>query len=155
MNRDEILKLENQLCFTVYAVSREMMRQYRPILDEMGITYTQYVALLALWEQDDITVKELGARLYLDSGTLTPLLKKMEAQGLLRRERDPKDERNVRIRLSEEGHRLKERAYEVPEKVFCRTGMSAEEAVMLRQRLAELLQQVQDPQASYNETEES
>lgn len=142
MERDELLRLENQLCFTVYAVSREIMGLYRPYLEQMGITYTQYVALLVLWENDDIPVKQLGERLYLDSGTLTPLLKRMEAMELLVRERDPKDERSVRIRLTEKGRGLKEEAYALPEKVFCLTGMKPDEAVWLRTKLAELLQQV-------------
>jgi MarR family transcriptional regulator, organic hydroperoxide resistance regulator len=146
MDREELLKLENQLCFTVYAVSRELMRLYRPYLDELGITYTQYVTLLALWEQDDVTVKQLGGRLYLDSGTLTPLLKKMEGLELLERARDPRDERNLRIRLTDKGRSFKELAFAIPEKVFCLTGMKPDEAVWLRKKLAELLQRVQ-----YNE----
>ncbi|MED4603119.1 MarR family transcriptional regulator [Paenibacillus validus] len=142
MNRDELLKLENQFCFAVYACAREITKLYRPHLDELGITYTQYVALLALWERDDITVKELGARLYLDSGTLTPLLKKLEALKLLTRIRDPQDERNVRIRLTPQGAALKEKAYDLPEKLFCVTGMTEDETTALRLRLTSLLEQV-------------
>lgn len=151
-DREELLKLENQLCFTVYAVSREMMRVYRPHLEALGITYTQYVALLALWERDDVTVKQLGARLYLDSGTLTPLLKKLEGLGLLERIRDPMDERNVRIRLTAKGRELKEQAFVIPDKVFCLTGMEPEEAVGLRMKLAELLRQIQ--QVHHNDNNE-
>lgn len=142
LNRDELLKLENQFCFAVYACAREITKLYRPHLDELGITYTQYVALLALWERDDITVKELGARLYLDSGTLTPLLKKLEALKLLTRIRDPQDERNVRIRLTPQGAALKEKAYDLPEKLFCFTGMTEDETTALRLRLTSLLEQV-------------
>lgn len=142
MNRDELLKLENQFCFAVYAFSREITRLYRPVLDELGLTYTQYIALLVLWEQDSITVKELGSRLYLDSGTLTPLLKKLEGMDLIRRTRDPQDERSVIIRLTAQGHALKEQAYEVPERVFCQTGMFPEEITGLRKRLTALLEQV-------------
>lgn len=142
LNRDERLKLENQLCFAVYACAREMTKLYRPYLDELGITYTQYVALLALWEQDDITVKELGARLYLDSGTLTPLLKKLEGLQLLTRVRDPQDERNVRIRLTPQGAALKAKACEIPEKLFCATDMTEEETTALRLRLTSLLEQI-------------
>ncbi|MUG69493.1 MarR family transcriptional regulator [Paenibacillus validus] len=142
LNRDELLKLENQFCFAVYACAREITKLYRPHLDELGITYTQYVALLALWERDDITVKELGARLYLDSGTLTPLLKKLEALKLLTRIRDPQDERNVRIRLTPQGAALKEKAYDLPEKLFCVTGMTEDETTALRLRLTSLLEQV-------------
>lgn len=142
MNRDDALKLDNQTCFALYACSREITKLYRPFLDELGITYTQYVALLALWEQDDVTVKQLGARLYLDSGTLTPLLKKMEAAGLVERARDPSDERNVRIRLTGDGLQLKERAYEVPGKAFCLAGVPAEESEELRDRLAAFLRRI-------------
>lgn len=142
MNRDEILKLDNQLCFAVYAFSREMTRLYRPVLDKLGLTYTQYIVLLVLWEQDVITVKELGSRLYLDSGTLTPLLKKLEGMELLRRNRDPQDERNVIIRLTDRGHSLKEQAQEVPERVFCQIDITQEEAFTMRKRLTELLEQV-------------
>ncbi|MEK8129321.1 MarR family transcriptional regulator [Paenibacillus filicis] len=142
MNPDELLKLENQFCFAVYACSREVTKLYRPHLDELGLTYTQYVALLALWERDDITVKDLGARLYLDSGTLTPLLKKLESLKLLRRFRDPEDERSVRIRLTPEGIKLREKALDIPQKVFCLPGLPAEEMNALRLRLTDLLQQV-------------
>ncbi|MDF2719471.1 MAG: ohrR [Paenibacillus sp.] len=142
MNRDDVLKLDNQTCFALYACSREITKLYRPFLDELGITYTQYVALLALWEQDDVTVKQLGARMYLDSGTLTPLLKKMEAAGWIERVRDPLDERNVRIRLTDYGVKLKERAYEVPGKAFCRAGVPAEETEELRARLTAFLQRI-------------
>lgn len=142
MNRDEILKLDNQFCFAVYAFSREMTRLYRPVLDKLGLTYTQYIVLLALWEQDVVTVKELGSRLYLDSGTLTPLLKKLEGMDLIRRNRDPRDERNVIIRLTDQGRALKEQAYEVPERVFCQIGMAPEEIIFLKKRITELLEQV-------------
>ncbi|MEF3305945.1 MarR family winged helix-turn-helix transcriptional regulator [Paenibacillus sp. GYB003] len=142
MNRDDALKLDNQTCFALYACSREMTKLYRPFLNELGITYTQYVALLALWERDDVTVKQLGERLYLDSGTLTPLLKKLEGAGLVVRARDPLDERNVRIRLTERGEKLKESAYDVPNKALCRAGVPAEEALRLREALADLLRRL-------------
>jgi len=112
MNRDELLKLDNQLCFTIYACSREVIRLYRPFLAELGITYTQYVALLVLWEKESLTLKELGEKLFLDSGTLTPLLKKMEAANLLVRQRSQQDERTICIRLTEQGKSLKNKAYE-------------------------------------------
>lgn len=143
MNSNDWMKLENQFCFAVYACSREITKLYRPFLDELGITYTQYVTLLALWEKDDVTVKELGGRLYLDSGTLTPLLKKLESMGLIERERDPMDERNVRIRLTAQGTDLKRKAVEIPQQVFCQTGMKQEELVALRDTLSHLLQQIQ------------
>ncbi len=111
---DELLKLDNQLCFALYVTSREIIKNYKPLLDPLGLTYTAYITFLALWEKDDITVKELGKRLYLDSGTLTPLLKKLEAKGLLERRRSPRDERNVYITLTDEGRALKEKAASVP-----------------------------------------
>ncbi|MBE1443653.1 MULTISPECIES: MarR family winged helix-turn-helix transcriptional regulator [unclassified Paenibacillus] len=139
MNKDDWLKLENQLCFAVYACSKEITRLYRPLLDELGLTYTQYVTLLALWEEDGVTVKELGSRLYLDSGTLTPLLKRLEQMELIKRVRDSKDERQVIIRLTEQGTRLKEQAYDIPGRLFCRMGIEQEEAAEWRERLTALL----------------
>lgn len=143
MDREQLLKLDNQLCFAVYALSREITKMYRPHLEELGLTYTQYVTLLALWEEDDITVKELGARLYLDSGTLTPLLKRLEQMGLIRRVRDVKDERNVLIQLNEQGKALKERAYEIPEKVFCHLGLDPQEISQWRKQLTQLTHTIQ------------
>ena len=116
--KDERLKLDNQLCFTIYAASREMTKLYRPLLNKLDITYPQYLTLLALWEQDGLMVKEIGERLYLDSGTLTPLLKRMEAQGLIVRKRVAADERKVEITLTMAGQALKEEAYCIPEKIF-------------------------------------
>ncbi|MDF2659694.1 MAG: ohrR [Paenibacillus sp.] len=145
MNRDDILKLDNQICFAVYACSREITKLYRPYLDEMGITYTQYVTLLALWEEDDMTVKRLGERLYLDSGTLTPLLKKLEAAGLVERIRDPRDERNVRIRLTGPGVRLKEQASGLPGRIVSRTGLSGVQVQSLHAGLNALLRNIHQP----------
>ncbi|MTV50639.1 MarR family transcriptional regulator [Heliobacillus mobilis] len=139
MDRDELLKLDNQLCFTIYACSKEIIRIYRPFLAELGLTYTQYVVLLVLWEKDDINLKELGERLYLDSGTLTPLLKKMEAAGLLFRQRSQEDERHIFIRLTEQGQELKKAAYETLQKAFCNMPISVEEAISLRGQLKTLL----------------
>jgi len=114
MNEYEELKLENQLCFPLYACAKEVVRLYKPHLDEIGLTYTQYIAMMVLWEHAPMNVKELGTRLYLDSGTLTPLLKKLEAQGLIRRERNAADERSVDLSLTEEGFALRERAAGIP-----------------------------------------
>ncbi|WP_407945778.1 MarR family winged helix-turn-helix transcriptional regulator [Paenibacillus puerhi] len=141
-NADDLMKLDNQFCFAVYACAREVTKLYRPHLDQIGLTYTQYIVLLVLWERDDITVKDLGARLYLDSGTLTPLLKKLESMKLLRRFRDPSDERSVRIRLTAEGALLREQALDIPRKVFCIPGLPAEEIDELRQRMNALLRLV-------------
>ena len=116
MNYDR-LKLENQLCFPLYACSREIVRMYKPFLDEIGLTYTQYIAMMVLWEKKQLTVKQLGELLYLDSGTLTPLLKKMEISGLLSRSRDKTDERSVIVTLTKQGEELKEQAVLIPEKI--------------------------------------
>lgn len=139
----ESLKLDNQLCFALYACAKEMTRIYKPFLDKFGITYTQYITLLALWEEDNITVKELGKKLHLDSGTLTPLLKKLENMEILKRIRDTEDERNVYVKLSEKGMKMKDEALEIPGKVFCSTGMSMEEALDLREKLKLLLNNLQ------------
>lgn len=121
------LKLDDQLCFAFYACSRGIMKLYRPLLQELGLTYTQYITLLALWEQDAVTVKELGSRLFLDSGTLTPLLKKLEAMELLTRMRDPKDERNVIITLTGKGQELRHQAQEIPCKLYENTDVNPED----------------------------
>ncbi|WP_019006509.1 MarR family winged helix-turn-helix transcriptional regulator [Cohnella laeviribosi] len=143
MKQDELLKLDNQLCFAVYACTREITKLYTPLLKELGLTYTQYVTLLALWEKDRVSVKELGQRLYLDSGTLTPLLKKLESQGLVARTRDSRDERNVLISLTDEGRKLKEKACGIPMAIVRQLGLSAEEAEKLRDDLADLLNKIQ------------
>lgn len=126
-NLNPSLKLDDQLCFAFYACSRGIMKLYRPLLQELGLTYTQYITLLVLWEQDDITVKELGSRLFLDSGTLTPLLKKLEAMKLLTRTRDPKDERNVIITLTGKGQALRHQAQEIPCKLYENTNVNPED----------------------------
>jgi len=108
------LRLENQLCFPLYAASRKIVNLYTPYFKPLGITYTQYIVLMVLWAQDGVSVRELGERLYLDSGTLTPLLKKMETAGLVRRERAKEDERVTRIFLTEAGRALHEKCLEIP-----------------------------------------
>jgi len=136
---DELLKLDNQLCFALYACSREITKLYKPYLDKINLTYTQYITLLVLWENDNITVKELGNKLHLDSGTLTPLLKKLENMKLVKRVRDTEDERNVYISLTDEGLQLKEQAKDIPLKLFCSTGLAPEEALSLKEKLKDLL----------------
>jgi MarR family transcriptional regulator, organic hydroperoxide resistance regulator len=145
MNYDS-LKLENQLCFPLYACSKEIIKKYKPFLDPLGLTYTQYITLMALWEESNVTVKALGEKLYLDSGTLTPLLKKMEIQGLVIRERSPQDERNVYIKLTEKGTALKEEALLVPKQIGSCISLSEEEAVQLHQTLHTILNQLAEPQ---------
>ena len=118
MNDNEnVLKLDNQLCFPLYACAKEIVRRYKPFLDEIDLTYTQYITMMALWEEKKMTVKELGKRLFLDSGTLTPLLKRLEQKGLVKRERDSEDERVLIVSITETGEALKEQAVLVPHKM--------------------------------------
>ena len=112
------LKLENQLCFPLYVCAKEVVRRYKPLLDGLGLTYTQYIAMMALWERRSLSVKELGGILYLDSGTLTPLLKKLEEKGYVLRSRSPEDERVLDVSLTPEGEALKEKARSVPESMM-------------------------------------
>lgn len=139
LQENSILKLENQICFPLYAASRDVIKRYKPYLDDMGLTYTQYITMIVLWEEKTVTVKELGKRLYLDSGTLTPLLKKMEAKGLITRKRSFEDERNLIVTVTEEGERLKEMADGIPEKILACSEISLEEAVTLRALLLKIL----------------
>ncbi len=137
------LKLENQLCFPLYACSKEIIKKYKPYLDPLGITYTQYIALMVLWEEDNVTVKELGKKLYLDSGTLTPLFKKMEAQKLVVRQRSANDERNVYIRLTEKGKNLRDKALDIPERIGSCIDLPMEEIIQLQKSLQKLLKQLE------------
>ena len=136
------LKLENQLCFPLYACSKEIIKKYKPYLDPLGITYTQYIALMALWEEDNITVKDLGKKLFLDSGTLTPLFKKMESQNLVVRQRSSDDERNVYIRLTEEGKNLRDKALDIPNRIGSCIDLPMEEIIQLQKSLHKLLDQL-------------
>ena len=135
----DTLRLENQLCFPLYAASREIIKKYKPFLDELDLSYTQYITLMLLWEHKTMRVKELGEKLYLDSGTLTPLLKKLEAKGLITRVRSTEDERNLNVTITEEGEALKERAVEIPAKIVACTDLSMEEAKTLYQLLYKIL----------------
>lgn len=137
--RYDPLKLENQLCFPLYAASREIIRQYKPFLDAIDLTYTQYIAMMILWERKSVTVKELGECLYLDSGTLTPLLKKLESKGLVTRTRSVQDERSLIAEITEEGMNLRERALDVPAKIAQCTPLEPAEAVTLYRILYKLL----------------
>jgi DNA-binding MarR family transcriptional regulator len=129
------LLLDDQLCFALYAASRAVTARYRPLLDELGLTYPQYLVMLVLWEQDAISVRELGAALQLESSTLSPLLKRLEASGLLHRERRADDERSVSIRLSEAGARLRERANRVPLAIGAAMGLTPEQDALAKQLL--------------------
>ncbi len=127
----ESLRLENQICFPLYACSKEIVRRYKPFLDELDLTYTQYIAMLVMWEQKRINVKNMGRLLFLDSGTLTPVLKKLEQKGYILRTRSADDERVVIANLTEKGERLKGRAVLIPQKVTKCVNLSREEAELL------------------------
>ena len=133
------LLLKYQLCFPLYACARETIKLYKPHLDELGLTYTQYIAMLVLWEKRSVTVKDLGTELFLDSGTLTPLLKKMEAKGLITRKRSELDERSLIVSVTEEGMALREKAVEVPYQMASCVNLQPEEAAELYRLLYKLL----------------
>lgn len=139
---DEILKLENQLCFPLYAAAKEVVNQYKPFLDKIDLTYTQYIAMMVLWEYKSIGVKELGRHLYLDSGTLTPLLKRLEGKGLVKRERSKADERSVNITITAAGQKLKEEAADIPVQMGKCIPLSPEESEILYRLLYKLLGQI-------------
>lgn len=132
------LALDEQLCFALYAATHAITRAYRPLLNELGITYPQYLVLLVLWERDTVPVGEIARRLQLDAAALTPLVKRLEAVGLVNRQRDTRDERIVRISLSAEGRTLRNRAAKVQGEVLLRTGMAGNERSSLRSRLRTL-----------------
>lgn len=143
MNNDESLRLENQLCFRLYSLSKLMSRHYSPVLKELGLTYPQYLVMLVLWENNNtsyaISVKQLGQKLDLDSGTLSPLLKRLEKQSLLDRIRNSKDERSVEIKLTDSGCQLKAKAKDIPKEMFSLTGMSLNELQTLNKQLDNLI----------------
>ena len=134
------LKLENQLCFPLYACSRQVVRKYHPFLEELDLTYTQYIAMMVVWEAETISAKAMGERLYLDSGTLTPVLKSLEAKGFVRRYRDSGDERVLLVELTDEGRALRERALSVPEKIAGCVHLAPEDARELYRLLYKILE---------------
>lgn len=135
----DALKLENQICFPLYACSREIVKRYKPFLEEIDLTYTQYITMMVMWEKESVNVKELGESLFLDSGTLTPLLKKLEAKGMITRKRSDKDERNLIVSLTEEGEKLKEKAADIPFKMAGCTNLTEEEGLILYRILYRIL----------------
>lgn len=135
----DVLKIQNQLCFPLYACAREVVKRYTPFLDEIDLTYTQYIVMMVLWEKRSVTVKELGNILFLDSGTLTPLLKKLEAKNFISRKRSQTDERNLIVTITPEGEALREKAVEIPEKMSQCVALEPEEAMTLYQILYKLL----------------
>jgi len=139
---DAMLLLDNQLCFALYSTSLAMTKLYKPLLDELGLTYPQYLAMLVLWEKDGLTVSELGERLFLDSGTLTPLLKRLEVSGLVSRLRDVEDERRVHITLTAAGRKLKSRAAGIPGCILSAAQCAIPELVALTQQVQALRQRL-------------
>ena len=143
MSAPSILPLRKQLCFAVYSTSHAFTRAYRTLLEPLGLTYPQYLVLLVLWERDGMRVKEIGAQLYLDSGTLTPLLKRLEGLGYVRRVRDPSDERQVTILLTPAGQALEQKAASVPKDIGCMTQLDMAEMLELIDRLTKLRSSLQ------------
>ncbi|MBQ9773251.1 MAG: MarR family transcriptional regulator [Clostridia bacterium] len=135
----DVLKLENQLCFPLYAAAREVVKRYRPHLDALDLTYTQYITMMVLWEKREINVKSLGELLFLDSGTLTPVLKSLEAKGYVTRMRSQSDERSVTVALTDTGVALRESAAEIPQRIAGCVGLEAAEAVQLYSLLYKIL----------------
>lgn len=138
------LKLESQLCFPLYACSRHMIRLYKPFLDKLELTYTQYITMMVLWERMAVTVKELGEELYLDSGTLTPLLKKLEERGLVTRRRSERDERNLIVTVTEKGMSLRDEAVTVPEEMTKCVNLEKEEIRQMYRMLYKMLEYVKE-----------
>lgn len=139
MGKYDNIKLENQLCFSLYAASREIIKLYKPCLDKFNLTYTQYIAMLVLWEDEKSTVKEIGKKLHLDSGTLTPLLKKIENMGLINRYRDVKDDRVVIVELTDKGKELKDEITCVPCEMVAKVKLDKDKAIELKKSLDDLL----------------
>lgn len=134
------LKLENQLCFPLYAASREVVKNYFPLLSEIDLTYPQYITMMVVWEEEEVSFKELGRRLYLDSGTLTPLVKNLEKKGLVTKERSSDDERVVMVKITKEGKALRTKAGNIPAKAASCMNLNAEDATQLYQLLQKILE---------------
>lgn len=139
MDKYNSIKLENQLCFPLYAAAREVIKLYKPVLDKYNLTYTQYLAMLALWEYEKLTVKQMGQKLYLDSGTLTPVLKKLEAMDLVLKYRDKEDDRVVIVELTDKARVMKEEIVDVPGEVACKVNLNKDEYLNLKSLLEILL----------------
>ena len=135
----DALKLENQLCFPLYAASRQVVKQYHALLDAIGLTYTQYITMMVMWEHREISVKALGERLFLDSGTMTPVLKSLESKGYVTRKRSPVDERSVTVTVTEEGEKLRDAAADIPSKVARCVSLEPAEAEQLYALLYRIL----------------
>ena len=135
----DLLKLENQICFPLYACAKEVVKAYKPYLDELDLTYTQYITMMVMWEQKELRVKDVGKRLYLDSSTLTPLLKRLEEKGYVTRRRSKEDERDLIVTITDKGESLKEKAVTVPERLSACIEMDPEKSQVLYDLLYELI----------------
>ena len=144
MGKYDALKLENQLCFPLYAASREIIKRYKPHLDKLDLTYTQYITMMVLWEKQQISVKELGEILYLDSGTLTPVLKKLEAKGYITRHRSEKDERVLIVSVTDIGKKLRDEALAVPQEVGRCVRLEGDEVAALYGLLYKLIDNMEE-----------
>ncbi len=142
MDQYDCLKIENQLCFPLYACAKEIVRKYKPLLDRLNLTYTQYITMMILWDKKETNVKDLGRSLYLDSGTLTPLLKKLEQKGYIQRRRSDVDERNLIVTITPEGEQLREEALSVPPEMAKCMDLSEAEFSQLYQLLYKILNRV-------------
>jgi MarR family transcriptional regulator, organic hydroperoxide resistance regulator len=138
LTAEQALRLDNQICFAVYSASHAFNRVYKPLLDRLGLTYPQYLVMLALWERDNIPLKDIGQRLFLDSGTLTPLLKRLEAASLIKRTRSTEDERQVLIELTQAGHALREQAEAVPQSILAASACSVGELIAMKNEIVAL-----------------
>ena len=143
MDKYDKLKLDNQLCFSLYALSREVIKLYNPLLDKYNLTYTQYIAMLVMWEEESIIFKELGKRLHLDSGTLTPVVKKLESMELVTKYRNKEDDRIVTVELTEKGKALKDEILEVPDKMYCNFTSNQEDIIILKKYLDKILNELE------------
>ncbi|MET3538645.1 MarR family winged helix-turn-helix transcriptional regulator [Chryseobacterium limigenitum] len=137
------LKLENQICFPLYVIAKEITGLYRPFLDELDITYSQYLVMMVLWENDGLTVSHIGDKLFLDSGTLTPLLKRLEAKGFIVRKRKKEDERVVEAFLTEVGKQLQQKACEIPHKIQQKIGIEPEDLIQLKDTIQKILSKIE------------
>ncbi|WP_163399555.1 MarR family winged helix-turn-helix transcriptional regulator [Flavobacterium fluviatile] len=142
MEKPDVLQLNQQLCFPLYVVAKEITGLYRPFLDELDVTYSQYLVMMVLWEQDGLTVNKIGEKLYLDSGTLTPLLKRLESKGFIIRQRKKEDERVVEIFLDEAGKKLKTKACEIPRKIQDKLNLTSADMVELKDSIQKILSKI-------------
>lgn len=142
-SKDDLLQLEKFLCFSIYSAGHAFNRVYKPLLDNLGLTYPQYLVMVTLWQEDNQSVRSIGSKLYLESSTLTPLLKRLEANGLVSRKRDPEDERSVRVSLTEAGKALRDKAEEVPPCILDATGLDIETAKRLNRDLRTMRDQME------------